>query len=89
MFIYLAVIAQAASSVLLRDDGYTHQPIYFFIHALKETELNYTTQEKLALAVVFTARELSPYFYITSHHCDHQQRFRENRLSTGCFGKTC
>ncbi|XP_073137174.1 uncharacterized protein [Henckelia pumila] len=34
----------------------------FVSHALKGPELNYLTQEKLALALVITARKLRPYF---------------------------
>ncbi|XP_073130839.1 uncharacterized protein [Henckelia pumila] len=39
-----------------------HLPVYFVSHALKGAELNYMTQEKLALALVITARKLRPYF---------------------------
>ncbi|XP_073152300.1 uncharacterized protein [Henckelia pumila] len=47
LFLYLAVTNRAASSVLVRKDGINHQPVYF---------------EKLALALVITARKLCPYF---------------------------
>ncbi|XP_073138811.1 uncharacterized protein [Henckelia pumila] len=62
LFLYLAVTPRAASSVLVRRDGTNHQPVYFVSHALKGAELNYLTQEKLALALVITARKLRPYF---------------------------
>ncbi|XP_073133580.1 uncharacterized protein [Henckelia pumila] len=39
-----------------------HQPVYFVSHASKGPELNYLTQEKLALALVITTRKLRPYF---------------------------
>ncbi|XP_073152352.1 uncharacterized protein [Henckelia pumila] len=61
-FVYLAVTPRAASSVLVRKDGVNHLPVYFVSHALKGAELNYMTQEKLALALVITARKLRPYF---------------------------
>ncbi|XP_073152133.1 uncharacterized protein [Henckelia pumila] len=62
LFLYLAVTNRAASSVLVRKNGINHQPVYFVSHALKGAELNYLTQEKLALALVITARKLRPYF---------------------------
>ncbi|XP_073153892.1 uncharacterized protein [Henckelia pumila] len=62
LFLYLAVTPRAASSVLVKKDGINHQPVYFVSHALKGAELNYLTQEKLALALVITARKLRPYF---------------------------
>ncbi|XP_073152354.1 uncharacterized protein [Henckelia pumila] len=62
LFLYLAVTPRATSSVLVRKEGTNHQPVYFVSHALKGPELNYLTQEKLALALVITARKLHPYF---------------------------
>ncbi|XP_073152632.1 uncharacterized protein [Henckelia pumila] len=53
---------EETSSVLVRKEGINHQPVYFVSHALKGPELNYLTQEKLALALVITARKLRPYF---------------------------
>ncbi|XP_073120998.1 uncharacterized protein [Henckelia pumila] len=62
LFVYLVVTPRAASSVLVRKEGVNHLPVYFVSHALKGAELNYMTQEKLALALVITARKLIPYF---------------------------
>ncbi|XP_073131635.1 uncharacterized protein [Henckelia pumila] len=62
LFVYLAVMPRAASSVIVRKEGMNHLPVYFVSHALKGAELNYMTQEKLALALVITARKLRPYF---------------------------
>ncbi|XP_073137462.1 uncharacterized protein [Henckelia pumila] len=62
LFLYLAVTPRAASSVLIRRDETNHQRVYFVSHALKGAELIYLTQEKLALALVITARKLRPYF---------------------------
>ncbi|XP_073152935.1 uncharacterized protein [Henckelia pumila] len=62
LFLYLAVTPRAASSVLVRKEGINHQPVYFVSHALKGAELHYLTQEKLALALVITARKLRPCF---------------------------
>ncbi|XP_073121339.1 uncharacterized protein [Henckelia pumila] len=62
LFVYLAVIPRAASSVLVRKEGVNHLPVYFVSYALKGAEINYMTREKLALALVITARKLRPYF---------------------------
>ncbi|XP_073151851.1 uncharacterized protein [Henckelia pumila] len=62
LFVYLAVTPRAARSVLAQQEGLNHLPIYFVSHALKGAELNYMTQENLALALFITARKLRPYF---------------------------
>ncbi|XP_073119193.1 uncharacterized protein [Henckelia pumila] len=62
LYIYLSALEGAVSSVLIRQEGTTQYPIYFFSHALKGAELRYSGVEKLALALVMTARKLRPYF---------------------------
>ncbi|XP_073153998.1 uncharacterized protein [Henckelia pumila] len=61
LFVYLDVTPRAASSVLVRKEGINHLPVYFVSYDLKGAELNYMTQENLALALVITARKLRPY----------------------------
>ncbi|XP_073120777.1 uncharacterized protein [Henckelia pumila] len=58
VLLYLAVTPRAAISILVRKEGMNHQPIYFISHVLKGAELNYLTQEKLALDLVITERRL-------------------------------
>ncbi|XP_073131758.1 uncharacterized protein [Henckelia pumila] len=62
LYIYLSALEEAVSSVLIRKEGTTQHPIYFFSHALKGAELRYSEVEKLALALVMTDRKLRPYF---------------------------
>ncbi|XP_073119986.1 uncharacterized protein [Henckelia pumila] len=62
LYIYLSALEEAVSSVLIRQEGETQDPIYFFSHALKGAELRYSEVEKLVLALVMTARKLRPYF---------------------------
>ncbi|XP_073138042.1 uncharacterized protein [Henckelia pumila] len=62
LYIYLSALEGAVSSVLIRQEGAAQHPIYFFSHALKGVELRYSEVEKLALALVMTARKLRPYF---------------------------
>ncbi|XP_012839266.1 PREDICTED: uncharacterized protein LOC105959672 [Erythranthe guttata] len=62
LLLYLATSADAISAVLIRDGGKGHQPIYYISRALQGAEQRYTNMEKLALALINTARKLRPYF---------------------------
>ncbi|XP_073129182.1 uncharacterized protein [Henckelia pumila] len=62
LYIYLSALEGAVSSVLIRQEGAAQHPLYFFSHSLKGAELRYSEVEKLALALVITARKLRPYF---------------------------
>ncbi|XP_073120892.1 uncharacterized protein [Henckelia pumila] len=62
LYIYLSAMEGAVSSVLIRQEEAAQHPIYFFSHALKGAELRYSEVEKLALALVMTARKPRPYF---------------------------
>ncbi|XP_073138712.1 uncharacterized protein [Henckelia pumila] len=62
LFVYLSFTPRAANSVLVRKEGVNHIPVYFISHALNGAQLNYMTQENLALTLVITARKLRPYF---------------------------
>ncbi|XP_073047725.1 uncharacterized protein [Primulina eburnea] len=62
LYVYLSATEAAVSSVLVRQKGTEQNPVYYISHALKGAELRYTTVEKLALALITTARRLRPYF---------------------------
>ncbi|KAM2271250.1 hypothetical protein ACFXTI_038595 [Malus domestica] len=62
LIIYLSVSASAVSSVLIRNDGNVERPIYYTSKALQDVETRYLNIEKLALALVMSARKLRPYF---------------------------
>ncbi|KAM1248355.1 hypothetical protein ACFX2J_044179 [Malus domestica] len=72
--IYLSVSASAVSSVLIRNDGNVERPVYYASKALQDAETRYSNIEKLALALVMSARKLCPYFQahsiivLTNHH---------------------
>ncbi|KAM1774846.1 hypothetical protein ACFX12_044171 [Malus domestica] len=74
LIIYLSVSASAVSSVLIRNDGNVEQPVYYASKALQDAETRYSNIEKLALALVMSARKLRPYFQahsiivLTNHH---------------------
>ncbi|KAM1342966.1 hypothetical protein ACFX2F_007216 [Malus domestica] len=57
LIIYLLV-----SSVLIQKDGNVERPVYYASKALQDAETRYTNIEKLALALVMSARKLRLYF---------------------------
>ncbi|XP_073138218.1 uncharacterized protein [Henckelia pumila] len=52
----------AVSTVLIKEDKGDQRPVYYVGHALKGAEVRYTEIEKMALALVITARKLRSYF---------------------------
>ncbi|KAL0282876.1 UNVERIFIED_CONTAM: hypothetical protein Sradi_7249300 [Sesamum radiatum] len=62
LYLYLSVTPQVVSSVLVREEGGKQLPIYYVSKVLNGTEGRYTPIEKVALALVVTARRLRPYF---------------------------
>ena len=74
LVVYLSVSASAVSFILIRNDGNVERPVYYASKALQDAETRYPDIEKLALALVMTARKLHPYFQahsiivLTNHH---------------------
>ncbi|CAL9004777.1 unnamed protein product [Prunus brigantina] len=60
--LYLSVSSSAVSSVLTRHLNGTQHPVYYVSKALTDTEARYPAIEKLALALIISARKLRPYF---------------------------
>jgi len=60
--LYFAVTEKAISSVLLQEQNQVQRPIYFVSKVLQGPEVRYQALEKVALAVVFSARRLHHYF---------------------------
>ncbi|GJU17855.1 reverse transcriptase domain-containing protein [Tanacetum coccineum] len=56
LIVYLSASHGAISEVLMTKRGTIQTPIYFISHALQGPELNYTSMEKLVLALVFAAK---------------------------------
>ncbi|KAL2226151.1 UNVERIFIED_CONTAM: Retrovirus-related Pol polyprotein from transposon [Sesamum indicum] len=77
LFLYLGVSENAVSSVLVRDKGSNQNPVYYVSKMLQGAESRYSKMEKLALALVVTARKLRPYFQshkvvvLTNHPLKH------------------
>ncbi|PKA61009.1 putative mitochondrial protein [Apostasia shenzhenica] len=60
--LYLRVSDTAVSAVLLDSEKGVQHSIFYTSHMLLDTESRYPTLEKLALALLTTARKLRPYF---------------------------
>ena len=62
LFLYIAVSVTAVSGVLIREERSEQNPIFYISITLLVAETHYPMMEKLALAVVMSARNLRPYF---------------------------
>ena len=62
LYLYLAVADEAVSSVLVREENNRQRPVYYTSKQLFGAEARYSTMEKLAFALVVSARKLRPYF---------------------------
>ncbi|XP_065026133.1 uncharacterized protein LOC135650583 [Musa acuminata AAA Group] len=60
--LYLAASPHAVSSVLIKESSGKQLPIYYVSHILSGPEGRYSPIEKLALALVLSARKLRTYF---------------------------
>ena len=62
LFLYLAVSPAAVSAALIREEEKVQKPVYYASRALRGAEERYPPMEKLAFALVTTARKLKLYF---------------------------
>lgn len=62
LYLYVASSSTAISAVLVQEERRELLPVYFFSRGLHDAELRYHPLEKLALALVYAARKLRPYF---------------------------
>lgn len=62
LIVYLAAGEESISAVLVRKEGTEQYPIYFVSRVLQGAEVRYSEVQKVALALVVTARRLKPYF---------------------------
>ncbi|KAL0438976.1 UNVERIFIED_CONTAM: hypothetical protein Slati_2380600 [Sesamum latifolium] len=62
LYLYLSATSQAVSSVLIREEEEKQMPIYYVSKVLNGAEGRYIPIEKMARALVITARRLRPYF---------------------------
>ena len=64
LYIYLAMSDLAMSSVLIREEDIVQKHIYYMSHALLEAKTRYPMIEKMALALMVSAKKLRPYFQV-------------------------
>ncbi|KAL0393435.1 UNVERIFIED_CONTAM: hypothetical protein Slati_4309700 [Sesamum latifolium] len=62
LYLYLSAAPQAVGSILIREEDEKQLSIYYVSKVLNGAEGRYTPIEKMALALVVTARRLRPYF---------------------------
>ncbi|KAG7529614.1 Ribonuclease H domain, partial [Arabidopsis suecica] len=62
LYLYVSDSGHVVSVVLIREDRGEQKPIYYISKSMTDPETRYTMMEKLALAVVTSARKLRPYF---------------------------
>ena len=62
LYLYIAVSNTAVSSVLVKEDRGEQRPVFYISKCMTEAETRYSTLEKMALAVITSARKLRPYF---------------------------
>nr|XP_021860959.1 uncharacterized protein LOC110799981 [Spinacia oleracea] len=60
--LYVSASAQTVAAVLISEKDKIQQPIYFVSHILNPAEARYSLIEKVAYAVLISARKLRPYF---------------------------
>ncbi|KAL0286846.1 UNVERIFIED_CONTAM: Retrovirus-related Pol polyprotein from transposon opus [Sesamum angustifolium] len=62
LYLYISSTSQAVSSVSSTKEDGTQTPIYYVSKLLNGAKCRYPSLEKMALALVITARKLLPYF---------------------------
>ncbi|KAK0599856.1 hypothetical protein LWI29_009234 [Acer saccharum] len=62
LYLYLSVTEVTTSSVLIRLEEGVQRPVYYTSKALLPVETRYSPTEKIALALITTARKLRSYF---------------------------
>ncbi|KAL0407308.1 UNVERIFIED_CONTAM: hypothetical protein Slati_4044700 [Sesamum latifolium] len=60
LYLYISLTSQAVSSVLVQEEEDNQTPIYYVRKVLNGTEGRYPPTEKMALALVITAKEITP-----------------------------
>ncbi|GJV34594.1 reverse transcriptase domain-containing protein [Tanacetum coccineum] len=62
LIMYLAAAREVVSAVLMTEREAKQMPVYFVSRALQGPEINYTSMEKLVLALVHASKRLKRYF---------------------------
>ncbi|KAK3042893.1 hypothetical protein RJ639_001166 [Escallonia herrerae] len=62
LFLYLSVTEVTVSAVLVREGDEVQKPIYYVSKVLQDVETRYPKIDRIALALITSARRLRPYF---------------------------
>ncbi|KAK3039116.1 hypothetical protein RJ639_028862 [Escallonia herrerae] len=62
LFLYLSISEVAVSTVLIREEKGKQRHVYYISKVLQNVETRYPRIDKVALALVISARKLRPYF---------------------------
>ncbi|CAL2236046.1 unnamed protein product [Prunus armeniaca] len=77
LMIYLSVLATAINSVLIQTKDSAEHPVHYVSKALQDAKVRYPDIEKLAFALVVSARCLRPYFQAHTIHVLTNQPLRQ------------
>ncbi|CAL8133932.1 unnamed protein product [Prunus armeniaca] len=87
LVIYLSVSAKAVSSVLIRPKESAEHPVHYVSKALQDVEVPYLDIEKLAFALVVSAKRLRLYFQAHTIHVLTNQPLRQVLQNPETFGR--
>ncbi|KAK3042740.1 hypothetical protein RJ639_000798 [Escallonia herrerae] len=62
LFLHLSVTEVTISTILIREEDGVQKPIYYISKVLQDVETRYPKIDKIALALIISARRLRPYF---------------------------
>ncbi|KAK3014319.1 hypothetical protein RJ639_008890 [Escallonia herrerae] len=87
LFLYLSIIEVAVSAVLVRGEDGLQKPIYYVSKVLQDVETRYSKIDKIALALIISARHLRPYFQSHTIFVLTDQPLRKVLLSLEALGR--
>ncbi|KAK2996907.1 hypothetical protein RJ639_025764 [Escallonia herrerae] len=87
LLIYLSVTKVAVSTVLIREENGIQKPIYYVSKVLQDVETRYPKIDKIALALIISARRLRPYFQSHIIIVLTDQPLRKVLMSPGASGR--
>lgn len=67
-YLYISVCSSTLSGVLVREDRDEQKPIFYVSKTLDGAETRYPILEKLAFAIVISARKLRPYYPVVENN---------------------
>ncbi|KAK3037299.1 hypothetical protein RJ639_032061 [Escallonia herrerae] len=87
LFLYLSVTEVAVSAILVREGDGVQKPIYYVSKVLQDVETRYPKIDRIALALITSAKHLRPYFQSHSIIIITDQPLRKVLLSPEASGR--